>query len=126
MSENRNPAVPQTSAQLPAATTRETFWQVLACIPAGRVTSYGRLARLAGMGRGARLAGRWLGQLPADTTLPWHRVVNSQGQLALAADTPSGQEQYQRLLAEGIIVTNRKVDMKRFGWPDSTRVTGTA
>ncbi len=99
-------------------TVRETFWQVLASIPPGRVVSYGRLARLAGMGRGARLAGRWLGQLPEDTTLPWHRVLNSQGQLSLAPDSPAGELQYQRLLAEGIIVNNRRVDIKRYGWPD--------
>lgn len=98
--------------------TREVFWQVLASIPRGRVTSYGRLARLAGMGRGARLAGRWLGQLPADTELPWHRVLNSVGQLALAADSQAGQEQYQRLMAEGVIINNRRVDLKKFGWPD--------
>lgn len=96
---------------------REAFWQVLASIPPGRVTSYGRLARLAGMGRGARLAGRWLGQLPDDTSLPWHRVLNSQGYLSLPSDSPAGQEQYQRLLAEGIIVTHRRVDMTRYGWP---------
>lgn len=98
--------------------TREVFWQVLASIPPGRVTSYGRLARLAGMGRGARLAGRWLGQLPNGTELPWHRVLNSVGQLSLPPDSPSGQEQYQRLMAEGVIIINRRVDMKRFGWPD--------
>lgn len=98
--------------------TREVFWQVLASIPHGRVTTYGTLAKLAGMGRGARLAGRWLGQLPADTELPWHRVLNSVGQLSLAADSPSGQEQYQRLMTEGVIINHCRVDMKKFGWPD--------
>lgn len=110
MSEKRIPEV--------KLATREVFWQVLAGIPPGRVTSYGQLAKLAGMGRGARLAGRWLGQLPADTELPWHRVLNSVGQLSLSADSPSGQEQHQRLMAEGVIINNRRVDMKRFGWPD--------
>lgn len=118
MTENRKPAVPHTETQTDAITTREAFWQVLASIPPGRVTSYGRLAHLAGMGRGARLAGRWLGQLPEGTTLPWHRVLNSQGQLALPHDHPAADEQYQRLLAEGIIITNRRVDMKRYAWPD--------
>ncbi|WP_373185214.1 MGMT family protein [Halopseudomonas sp.] len=118
MIENRKPAVTQYDANPATPTIRERFWQVLASIPPGQVTSYGRLAKLAGMGRGARLAGRWLGQLPEDTSLPWHRVLNSQGQLSLPANQPAGQEQYQRLLAEGIIVTNRRVDMKRYGWPD--------
>lgn len=110
MSEKRIPAL-----KPPA---REIFWQVVASIPRGRVTSYGTLAKLAGMGRGARLAGRWLGQLPIDTELPWHRVVGSTGKLSLPADSLSGQQQYQRLQAEGVIINGRSVDMKKFGWPD--------
>lgn len=97
---------------------QQVLWQVLAAIPCGRVSSYGRLAELAGLGRGARLVGRWLGQLPDDTSLPWHRVLNSQGKLSLPADSPSGQEQYQRLTAEGVIIRHRRVNMARFGWPD--------
>lgn len=103
---------------LPADPRKEALWSVLAAIPPGRVSSYGRLAELAGLGRGARLVGRWLGQLPDDTSLPWHRVLNSQGKLSLPADSPSGQEQYQRLTAEGVIIRNRRVNMVRFGWPD--------
>ena len=102
----------------PADPRKEALWQVLASIPAGRVSSYGRLAQLAGLGRGARLVGRWLGQLPDGTTLPWHRVLNSQGQLSLPADHPAGQEQFQRLQAEGVVIRNRRVNMARFGWPD--------
>lgn len=97
---------------------KQRLWQVLAAIPAGRVSSYGRIAQLAGMGRGARLVGRWLSQLPEGSSLPWHRVLNSQGQLSLPADSPSGQEQSQRLRAEGVIIRNRRVSMARYGWPD--------
>src|SRR5690606_35388731 len=108
-----------TSASASTADDRkQMLWQVLAAIPPGRVSSYGRLAQLAGLGRGARLVGRWLGQLPDDTNLPWHRVLNSQGQLSLPADSASGQEQYQRLMAEGVIIRNRRVSMTRYGWPD--------
>lgn len=104
----------------PAADQRkQALWQALAAIPEGRVSSYGRLAQLAGLGRGARLAGRWLGQLPEGTSLPWHRVLNSRGQLSLPADSPAGQEQYQRLLAEGVIIRHRRVNMARYGWPDT-------
>ena len=85
----------------------------------GLLGSAGRmLAQLAGLGRGARLVGRWLGQLPDDTTLPWHRVLNSQGRLSLPADHPAGQEQARRLLDEGVIIRNRRVNMARYGWPD--------
>ena len=108
-----------TSASASTADDRkQMLWQVLAAIPPGRVSSYGRLAQLAGLGRGARLVGRWLGQLPDATNLPWHRVLNSQGHLSLPADSASGQEQYQRLMAEGVIIRNRRVSMTRYGWPD--------
>lgn len=118
MTENRVPEDQVDQKQDVGPPIRETFWHVLASIPQGRVTSYGRLARLAGMGKGARLVGRWLGQLPEDTALPWHRVLNSRGELSLPPESPSGREQHARLLAEGVIVTNRRVDMKRYGWPD--------
>lgn len=98
---------------------KAVFFQVLASIPAGRVTSYGRVAELAGLGRGARLVGRWLGQLPEGTTLPWHRVLNSQGKLSLGADTASGREQRARLAAEGILVRNGRVNLRHYGWPES-------
>jgi methylated-DNA-protein-cysteine methyltransferase-like protein len=46
-------------------------------IPRGKVASYGQVAALAGMPSHARYVGRTLGELPNDTRLPWHRVVNS-------------------------------------------------
>ena len=97
---------------------RDAFFLALASIPPGRVTSYGRLAALAGLGRGARLVGRWLGQLPEDSSLPWHRVLNSQGKLSLGADTPAGREQRARLSAEGVLVRNGRVNLQHYGWPD--------
>ena len=60
--------------------------------------------------------GRTLGQLPADTRLPWHRVLAAGGRLSLALGTPSGDEQRARLRAEGVNVSNNRVDMTRHGW----------
>lgn len=108
----------ETDCRTVSGPAKEAFWAALSSIPAGRVCSYGVLASLAGLGRGARLAGRWLGELPPGSTLPWHRVVNSQGRLSLPADSPAGQEQFQRLVAEGVVIRNRRIDMKRYGWPD--------
>lgn len=96
---------------------KEAFFLVLASIPAGRVSSYGKIAELAGMGKRARLVGRWLGQLPDDTQLPWHRVLNSQGKLSLPADSPSGAKQRARLLAEGVLVRDGRVNLGQYAWP---------
>ncbi|SDS75262.1 methylated-DNA-protein-cysteine methyltransferase related protein [Halopseudomonas xinjiangensis] len=118
MPESRLLPASQSDCRTVSDPVKEAFWAALASIPHGRVCSYGTLARLAGLGRGARLAGRWLGQLPEGSSLPWHRVVNSQGRLSLPADSPAGQEQFARLTEEGVSIRNRRIDMKRYGWPD--------
>jgi len=76
--------------------------------------SYGELARLAGLGRAARWVGRVLARLPADSRLPWHRVVRSDGRLGLPADSPSAREQCERLRSEGVAVNNGRVNMRRY------------
>ncbi|HDS1735670.1 MULTISPECIES: MGMT family protein [Pseudomonas] len=99
-----------------AQARRMALYLVLGQVPEGKVVSYGQLADLAGLGRAARWVGRTLGQLPSDTRLPWHRVLGAGGRLSLIVGTPSGDEQRARLRAEGVNVTNNRVDMTRHGW----------
>ncbi|WP_409487665.1 MGMT family protein [Pseudomonas promysalinigenes] len=98
------------------AARRTALYSVLGQVPEGKVVSYGQLAELAGLGRAARWVGRTLGQLPADSRLPWHRVLGAGGRLSLAQGTPSGDEQRARLRAEGVNVANNRVDITRHGW----------
>lgn len=95
---------------------RAALYLALAQIPEGKVTSYGELAAIAGLGRAARWVGRVLSQLPDDTRLPWHRVMGAGGRLSLAEGTISGEEQRARLRAEGVMVVNGRVDLRRHGW----------
>ncbi|MEK1906567.1 MAG: MGMT family protein [Pseudomonas sp.] len=95
---------------------RTALYVVLAQIPEGKVTSYGELAALAGLGRAARWVGRTLSQLPEGTRLPWHRVLGAGGRLSLPLGSVSGDEQRARLRAEGVMVTNNRVDIRRHGW----------
>ena len=95
---------------------RAALYLLLSQIPAGKVTSYGELAALAGLGRAARWVGRTLSQLPPDTRLPWHRVLGAGGRLSLPAGSPSGDEQRARLREEGLTIHNNRVDMRRHGW----------
>ena len=97
------------------------IWSVVAEIPAGRVATYGQLARLIGMPGHARRAGRALALAPEG--LPCHRVVNSQGRTApgwtgqrellgafsrhTAAGTSSNAE--VRFLARRYGITDRRV-----------------
>ena len=85
-------------------------------IPEGCVSTYGRIAELAGIPRGARQVGRTMKMLPADSEVPWHRVLNARGELTLAQDSPAGQRQRSRLRAEGVVVNRGRVDMRRYNW----------
>lgn len=91
-------------------------WQVLARVPAGHVITYGQLAELAGLPRQARWVGRLLSQLPADSGLPWHRVVNAQGRLSLPPHHPGAEEQAARLRAEGVFLQDGKLNLTRYRW----------
>ena len=86
-------------------TIDERIWLVVAKIPAGRVCSYGDVARLAGLPGAARRVGRALRALPAGSGVPWHRVVGAGGRLSLEPSTRAGREQRRRLAAEGIVVS---------------------
>lgn len=86
-------------------------------IPAGKVTSYGRLARLAGHPGRARQVGAILRSLPENTRLPWHRVVCASGKSAFGVKSPDAQRQLALLANEGIACDGGKVCMRRYAWP---------
>jgi methylated-DNA-protein-cysteine methyltransferase-like protein len=67
-------------------------------IPRGKVATYGQVARMAGLGRLARQVGYALYALPANSSVPWHRVVNAQG--AISARSVPGPEFDQRVRLE--------------------------
>jgi len=85
--------------------------RVVRCIralPAGKVSSYGALAKAAGWAGAARQVVRILQQVPG---LPWHRVVGSGGAIKLRGDNAA--EQRFRLRMEGVTFRGARVDMKR-------------
>ena len=81
-------------------------------IPAGKVASYGQVARLIGREKNARLVGRVLSLSAYYGDYPCHRVVNHAGRLA-----PGFREQRRLLEAEGVaFLPNGCVDMKAYQW----------
>ncbi len=97
----------------------ESIWRVVAAIPAGRVSTYGEVAKLAGLPRGARQVGRALGQAPAALRLPWFRVIAAGGRIALPKGTKGYRTQISKLRAEGVAVENGRVRLPVFQWtPD--------
>jgi len=84
-------------------------------IPAGKVSSYGRIARLLGQPRWARVVGYAMRSC-SDPGVPCHRVLQWDGSLA-ACFGESGPELQQALLeAEGVAVVDGRVDLARYGW----------
>ena len=97
----------------------EAIWRVVAGIPAGRVTTYGEVARLAGLPRGARQVGRALGKAPAALRLPWFRVIGAGGRIALPRGSSGYRAQISKLRADGVVVKNGRVRLPEFQWaPD--------
>jgi len=93
---------------------RDAILQQLAQIPHGYVTTYGALAKAAGLPGYARFVGQVLRQLPKGTKLPWHRVVNAQGKLSFPLSSDAYQEQKTRLQGEGIELHNDKINFKKY------------
>jgi len=91
----------------------------VARIPRGRVASYGQIAELAGLPGRARQVGYALHRSPPG--LPWHRVLRSDGRIALSHDHPARLTQCRRLETEGISVLGGRVDMKRHRWRTEER-----
>lgn len=77
-------------------------------IPKGEVAGYGEVARRAGLPGRARLVARLLSQ-NEDRRLPWHRVLRSDGRIALPEGSKGYREQCQRLRAEGLRVEGGRV-----------------
>jgi methylated-DNA-protein-cysteine methyltransferase related protein len=92
---------------------------VVARVPRGRVATYGTVATIAGWPRRARLVGRVLSELPPGSRIPWHRVLAAGGRSAFAQGSDARERQFARLRREGVDVSKRRIDLRRYGWPDA-------
>ena len=90
---------------------------VVVTIQEGKVASYGQVAALVGLPKHARLVGRVLSRMDDSSEVPWHRVINVQGRISLSRlDDLGFNEQQARLLSEGVVIKNGKINFKDFGW----------
>lgn len=99
-----------------AAEAYPRIWEVVRRIPRGRVLSYTQVAYAAGLPGRARMVGRALADAGASAKLPWHRVINAQGRIALPRSSQAYVEQKSRLVAEGVIFSGDRVSFARYGW----------
>ena len=64
-----------------ASAEYEAYYATIRAIPAGRVMTYGDVARVAGRARQARRVGYALSAC-RDPSVPWWRVVNAEGRIS--------------------------------------------
>jgi methylated-DNA-protein-cysteine methyltransferase related protein len=86
---------------------------LVAAIPAGRVSTYGDIAAVAGLSS-PRIVGYIMRIDSLD--LPWHRVITASGRPAQHLTT----RQLERLRAEGVLSNDGKIplDDVRYAFPD--------
>ena len=98
-------------------------YAVVARIPRGRVTTYGRVARAAGDPRAARMVGWALMDVPAELDLPCHRVVNRVGYLSGGWHFGHPDVMRGLLMSEGVPFEDAyQVDLARCLWePEADR-----
>ena len=100
--------------------------ETVARIPKGRVSSYGRISKLAG-GCSARQVGYAMSALPDGSDVPWQRVVNNQGGISPRSGGDSHQLQRWLLEDEGIhFGPDGRIDMGRYGWPEDSSLAPAA
>ena len=85
-------------------------------IPKGKVLTYGKIAKLAGNPRAARQVAWTLNSSTEKYNLPWHRVINSKGRIALNSEEGRNQQKYL-LIKEGVEFSDEyKIDLNKYLW----------
>ena len=93
------------------------IYAVVSRIPKGRVATYGQVAILARLPRQARLVGYAMHALPADSDVPWHRVVNAAGKISIRGDGLGHDELQAQLLGrEGVRFVDGAIPLARYRW----------
>ncbi len=99
-------------------TPYQAVYDVVRRIPEGKVTSYGRIAKMVNCS--ARQVGYAMAATPGGDDIPWHRVINSKGEVSVRKQGDGDHGQRKRLLAEGVVFDEKgRVCFDRFGWAEA-------
>lgn len=99
--------------------THERIYSVVRQIPAGKVATYGQVARIAG-GCTARMVGYALASLPNSSDVPWQRVINRMGKISPHGAGFGSAVQRALLEEEGIrFDESGRVNFAVVGWRDA-------
>ena len=99
---------------MPRPDLLEQIYTIVDQIPAGRVTTYGRIAKMT-EGATARMVGSAMRHLPEGHQLPWHRVIAASLKLA---DHGGAAHQHEKLRAEGVAFDAKGRVPSHLVWPD--------
>ena len=95
----------------------ERIYAIVRRIPRGRVATYGQVAELAGLEGHARQVGYAMHALPAKNNVPWHRVINANGEVSPRTSGDSHELQRMLLEAEGVEFDLKgRCDLKKYRW----------
>lgn len=93
---------------------KDKVYTYLQTIPKGRVTTYGKIAEALGNKSLSRVVGNILHVNPDGDKYPCYKVVNSNGMLSKNYAFGGLEAQKIRLEADGITVTNDRVDLTKY------------
>ena len=99
---------------MPRPELLEQIYTIVDQVPAGRVTTYGRVAAMT-EGATPRMVGSAMRHLPKGHQLPWHRVIAASLKLA---DHGGAERQHQKLRDEGVVFDSKGRVSSSLVWPD--------
>jgi methylated-DNA-protein-cysteine methyltransferase-like protein len=99
---------------------REKVFAIVRAIPPGRVMTYGQIAMILGEGYTARTVGYVMHGADAES-VPWQRVINSQGKCSTGKMTMPINLQQSILESEGVeFNSSGRCDLQKVQWlPDA-------
>lgn len=102
----------------------ENVYKVVKQIPAGKVATYGQIAKILGVPRKSKIVGWALHCNPYEGIVPCHRVVNRFGELSGSFAFGGIEVQKNLLKNEGIIfLEDGKINLQEYLWkPEDTVV----
>ncbi|MDA3883997.1 MAG: MGMT family protein [Candidatus Delongbacteria bacterium] len=94
----------------------EAVLEIIKSIPKGKIQTYGGISKMAGSPFGARQVVRILSSMSQKYHLPWHRVMNSKGEIQ-RKNIGMYHEQIELLEKEGVnFISEGKIDLGLYFW----------
>lgn len=94
---------------------QDIIYTIIGSIPKGKVVTYGLIAKMAGYPTYVRQVCQVIRTIPENSTLPCHRIINSQGKLSVTGECYVIHK--KALIDEGIIFgLNDKIKLKHYLW----------